>query len=163
MNKKMIAIAAATLVAAGVAVTPQAASADDLSGAYQQVDARLAQLAETQSAADAERIMNGGGDVQALVDPDTGQVLAAFRSTSRSLVSVGPGCTTSSACMNSSTGVPYGYTGSGTKTGTWKNSVRVSAGDRRTSYAASNGAAYNYSAGVTISWSRAVTVVKISR
>ena len=103
------------------------------------------------------------GNVQALVDPNDGSVLAAFRSSTRALTPVGPGCTTTSACMTSSTGVPYGLTGSGTKTGTWKNIVRVAAGDRRTSYSASNGAAYNYSAGVTISWSRPVTVVKVSR
>lgn len=163
MKNQCIAIAVAAVVAAGVALSPQAASAADSASTYQQVDARLATLAQTQSQSEAERILDGGGNVQALVDPNDGSVLAAFRSSTRALTPVGPGCTTTSACMTSSTGVPYGLTGSGTKTGTWKNIVRVAAGDRRTSYSASNGAAYNYSAGVTISWSRPVTVVKVSR
>lgn len=162
MKKQITAIATAGLIVAGAIAAPQAAKAEGISGTPQ-VDPRLTALAGEQSASEAERVLQAGGDVQALVDPDTGQTLAAFRSSSRALVSVGPGCTTASACMNSSTGTPYGYTGSGTKTGTWKSIVRVSAGDRRTSYSASNGAEYNYNAGVTVSWTKPVTVVKIAR
>ncbi|SBN63673.1 hypothetical protein GA0004736_2611 [Curtobacterium sp. 9128] len=163
LKSKLITIAATAIVVTGAAVTPEAAFATTGAEGYAAIDARLAALQETQSTADAERILASGGNVQALVDPDTGEVLAAFRSSARALTPVTPGCTTTSACMTSSSGVPYGYTGSGTRTGSWKNIVRVGAGDRRTSYAASNGAAYNYSAGVTISWARPVTVVKISR
>ncbi|WP_139200643.1 hypothetical protein [Curtobacterium sp. MMLR14_010] len=163
MKMKLVALAATGLVVAGVVVAPQAAFATDATAASAAVHARLSALRETQSPAEAAAILEGGGNVQALVDPDTGAALAAFRSSARALVSVGPGCTTTSACMRSSTGIPYGYTGTGTKSGTWKNIIRVGAGDRRTSYAASNGAAYNYNAGVNIEWARPVTVVKISR
>ncbi|MCJ1713807.1 hypothetical protein MT346_06430 [Curtobacterium sp. VKM Ac-2922] len=163
MNKKLAAVTCAAIVAAGLVIAPQAANATAATSPPQEVSIRLAVLATTQSPAEAERILTGGGSVEALVDPDTGRVLAAFRSTERALASVGPGCTTASACMNSSTGTPYGYTGSGTKTGTWRNIVRVSAGDRRTSYSASNGAGYNYNPGVSVSWSKPVTVVKIAR
>ena len=92
----VIAIAVAAVVAAGVPLSPQAASAADSASTYQQVDARLATLAQTQSQSEAERILDGGGNVQALVDPDDGSVLAAFRSSTRALTPVGPRYATTS-------------------------------------------------------------------
>ncbi|TCK61223.1 hypothetical protein [Curtobacterium sp. PhB136] len=163
MKTKNVALMASGIVVAGIVFAPQAASAAPEANSYAIVDARLAALRGTQSPEAFEKIVDRGGNVQALVDPDSGEVLAAYTASTRALTPVTPGCTTTSACMTSSTGVPYGYTGTGTRTGTWKNIVRVAAGDRRTSYSASNGAAYNYSAGVAVSWSKPVTVVKISR
>lgn len=163
MKVKYISLAATALVIAAIAVTPHTASAAEQPNASAAIDARLSALRGTQSPAEAEAILEGGGNVQALVDPETGAVLAAFRSSTRALTPVTPGCTPTSACMKTSTGIPYAYTGTGTRTGTWKNIISVGAGDRRTSYTASNGAAYNYNKGVTIRWGSPVTVVKISR
>lgn len=163
MTKQFLASTAVLIAVAVAAFGPTPAYAQEPGDPYAAVDARLATLEGTQSPAELDRIMTGGGAVQALVDNESGEVVAAFRATTRTLTPIGPGCTTTSACMTTSTGLPYGLAGSGTRTGTWKKIVRVAAGDRRTSYSASNGAAYNYSAGVSIAWKNPVTVVKVSR
>ena len=148
-NRKLLTVLALTVIAAGLMAAPQGASATTADSYWGPIDAKLHSLEGTQSAAAIDQLMAGGGNVQALVDPDTGETLAAFRMSERALTPVAPGCSTTSACMVSSTNVPYGYSGSGTRTSKWLNIVRVSAGDRRTGYAASNGAAYNYNPGVT--------------
>ncbi|WP_146236655.1 hypothetical protein [Curtobacterium sp. MCBD17_030] len=163
MTKQFLASTAVLVAVTAATFGPTPASAQESGDPYAAVDARLATLEGTRSPAELNRILTGGGAVQALVDNESGDVVAAFRATTRTLTPVSPGCTTTSACMTTSAGLPYGLAGSGTRTGSWKKIVRVAAGDRRTSYAASNGAAYNYSAGVSIAWKNPVTVVKVSR
>lgn len=171
--KSAVAICLGAVV--GVGIVPTTASAD--TGGPQQSDvvSVLRTLQGHQSAAEIDALMTDDVPVEALVDPSTGTVLAVRRVPARgtalkerkvqvrALTPVGPGCTSTSACMRRSTGGPYGLTGTGTKKGTWKNVTGVSSGNRRTTFWASNGMAYEYRADTSVNWSGQVTVTKVSR
>ena len=123
----------------------------------------MERLSDTQSRAEIDALVNGTAPVRLLVNAATGTVEAAAPINARALTPVGPGCTQSSACMRTNSGVPYGLTGTGTKTGSWKKIIRVSAGDRRTSFWASNGMAYEYRAGSDVVMNVTVTITKVQR
>ncbi|MFJ4074420.1 hypothetical protein [Curtobacterium sp. NPDC089991] len=153
-------VAAAVIVVLGIGALPTAANATTPAPTTLAV---LTDLRGTQSHAEIDAVMQGAAPVEALADPDTGDILAAMSVRSRALTPVGPGCTSTSACMLRSSGGPYGLTGTGTKTGTWRGVTGVKSGSRRTSFWASNGMAYEYRAGASVTWTKAVTVTKVSR
>ncbi|ROP66347.1 hypothetical protein [Curtobacterium sp. ZW137] len=80
-TKQCAVVVATGVLAVGVAVLPPTSHAR--STFETSPDPRLAALVGRQSEETIARIMDGGGEVEALVDPDTGQVLAAYRSSAR--------------------------------------------------------------------------------
>ncbi|WIB15826.1 hypothetical protein DEJ34_01480 [Curtobacterium sp. MCPF17_050] len=128
------------------------------------VVARLEQVGATQSEGDIAAVRQQGG-ATLLTDPDTGQVVAAVSQRSalgRALNPIGPGCSTTSLCMRSSSHVPYGYSGTGSRSGTWKSISDNRAGDRRSRFEW-RGGAMTLSAGEVNYFGRPVTMTRISR
>lgn len=127
-----VALAVPTTASAstGLQATPTVSNAPDPS-AY---DAQLHALAGTQSDAEIHRIEWSGGKVYLLVDGDSGKVTAAYKPSTRvhtlALSFSSPGCTSTSLCMVTTSSVPYGYTGTGTLTGSWGPLKSFAAGNR---------------------------------
>lgn len=122
--------------------------------------ARLNELRNVQTRSDIGRIVRNGGPSQLLVDSRSGEVLAAIALPLRALSSVGPGCSGISLCMCG--GSPYGYTGSGSLSSSWKSIASVSAGDRQSAFVW-NGAQRTYGAYATAHLTSPVTITKIQR
>jgi len=165
MNKKYPAmILSGALSAALVVAAPLAANAAGGGGAGSAPSvSALERLSETQSRAEIDALVDSTVPVSLLVDAETGTVQAAAPISTRALTPIGPGCTADSVCMRTNTGVPYGLSGSGTKTGSWKKVLRISSGDRTTSFWASNGMAYEYRARSNIVMNVTVTITKVQR
>ncbi|GGK87603.1 hypothetical protein JOE58_001049 [Curtobacterium luteum] len=164
----LLASAATTLVIVGLGTTnAQATPAPSAA-----VDtAQLRALSTTQSRAEIDALVSGTDPVSLYVDAATGEVLAAAPAPdstvtgvhTRALTPIGPGCTSTSVCMRSISGTPYGLTGTGTRTGTWKKIISYSSGDRETSFWASNGMAYTYRAYSNVTLNVTVTITKVQR
>lgn len=85
-SRTVIAIASGA-VAIGLVVLPEPVPAQgDTTWSSESSECRLRALEGRQSQSTIDSIMNGGGEVQALVDPDTGDVLAAFEVKPRPLL-----------------------------------------------------------------------------
>ncbi|PYY32426.1 hypothetical protein DEJ16_07470 [Curtobacterium sp. MCJR17_055] len=124
----------------------------------------LEQIGRTQTASDISAVRAAGGAVL-LTDPDTSEVVAAVSAETplgRALNPVTPGCSTTSLCMRSAANVPYGYSGAGTRTGTWKNIAQMAPGDRRSRFEWTSGG-LTLAPGETNIFGRPVTMKKISR
>ncbi|MFZ6992233.1 hypothetical protein ACO0E1_10090 [Curtobacterium sp. RRHDQ66] len=88
MLKKTVVVGAVCALATAGALSAAASPAAHTSvGKW--VPSGLAIRVGTQSPAEIDRIMHGGGQIEAYVDPDTGAVLAAQRSSWRSIVRTG--------------------------------------------------------------------------
>lgn len=128
--------------------------------------AQLELLANYQSAREIARILRSPGEVEILVDSDTGDVLSAVELDGLilpfALSPLGPGCTTTSLCMTATTNVPYGYTGTGTLSLTWSSIKQVKTGDRRGAFTW-NGIRNEYRANVIANLTTPVTITKIER
>ncbi|WFR66293.1 hypothetical protein P9139_15515 [Curtobacterium flaccumfaciens] len=157
------AAAAGVLATAFVAASSLSASAVEGGDELGPSKRTLEQLSEVQTRAEIDALVDSTVPVRLLVDAATGRVEAAVPISARALTPVGPGCTSTSVCMKTNSGVPYGLTGSGTKTGSWKKIIRISSGDRRTSFWASNGMAYEYRANSDVVMNVTVTVTKVQR
>ncbi|WP_420363511.1 hypothetical protein AABM26_03895 [Curtobacterium aetherium] len=110
---------AITLLVSAAFSAPHPAAAQEVSP-DETVTTILRQIGATQTDRDVAAIRRQEG-ATILTDPDTGQVLAAVSPRSalgRALNPIGPGCSTTSLCMRSSAGVPYGYSGTGARSGT---------------------------------------------
>ena len=84
---RTVSVVASTALAIGLVVVPESAPpTSDTSWSSEFIDARLRALQGRQSQSTIDSIMNGGGEVQALVDPDTGRVLAAIETKPRPLL-----------------------------------------------------------------------------
>ncbi len=125
--------------------------------------AELKSLIGTQSRTQIEALVDGEAPISLYVDAASGKILAARSVAARALNPIGPGCTPTSVCMRSITGTPYGLSGTGTRTGSWKKIIRYSSGDRTTSFWASNGKAYTYRANSTVNMNVTVTMTKVQR
>jgi hypothetical protein len=126
--------------------------------------ALLEQVGATQTERDITAVRQQGG-ATLLTDPDTGRVTAAVSRRSalgRALNPIGPGCSYTSLCMRSSSNVPYGYSGTGARSGTWRSISDTRAGDRR-SRPEWRGGAMTLSAGEVNYFGRPVTMTRISR
>lgn len=163
------------MVAAAVTVAGPAAASESSSGlepvAAERVASRdyvpyLEYLATHQTEDEIDEVMASGGPVELLVDSANGEVLAAFDPgtvmTPFALSPVGPGCTSMSLCMTTSSSIPYGYTGTGTTSGTWGSIKQVKTGDRSGAFTW-NGIRNAYGANTTANLTTPVTVSKIER
>jgi hypothetical protein len=177
ITRPIIGLAAAATLALGVAlVAPDSASAltsattgreaDEFIAAMHQTGAEAATTRQLfaldgqQSVQDIDRIVESGLPATVLVDADTGETVAAIAK-ARALSLVGPGCSASSLCMSTGS-IPYGFTGTGARTGSWKSIRTVKAGDRRSAFNW-NGLQNTYAKGVTVNLTKPVTVTKIQR
>jgi len=151
----LTALALVGAVPAAAHAAGPASETDELTG--------LRALSNAQSREAIDALLGGDDPVSLYVDARTGEVLAAEAVADRALNPIGPGCTSTSVCMRSITGTPYGLAGSGTRTGSWKKIISYSTGDRRTSFWASNGMAYTYRANATVTLNVTVTMTKVQR
>lgn len=99
--------------------------------------AELELIGSTQTAEEIQAIADQDAPTEILVDPETGDFLAA-RSISpsqktRSISWLTPGCSSTSACINAG-GVPFGYTGTGRISLNHKQTTRVAAGDKLSTF-----------------------------
>lgn len=130
---------AAAFLAAGLTTSAQASTVEGLA----QEDAVLTQqhtdyaqelvdLAGIQTAEEIEVISASERPKELLVDGSTGKTISAIEveagTAPLALSPLSPGCSTTSLCMLGA--YPYGYVGTGVKTGSWKNITRVQTGDR---------------------------------
>ncbi|MEU3454282.1 hypothetical protein ABZ671_11865 [Micromonospora sp. NPDC006766] len=135
-GRMLIAAVAAFALVLGLGAT--SASADDGLSPFNKsilvpdYTEMLWSLVGSQSDEQIDRIANSGHEVQLLLDPKAGKILAAIDTestfTPSALTRLGPGCSTDSLCMLNS--VPNGYIGTGSLYGTWSNVYKYMTGDR---------------------------------
>lgn len=170
-------VAAATLLLAGFVASATPAFAETSGSSLAPVEsaavsdapdyrAELEAIAGTQTPQEIDAIASSGEAVQILVDSATGEVLAALEPeqvmSPFALSPVGPGCTTTSLCMRTTSNVPYGYTGSGSLNGTWGSINKVTPGNVSGAFTW-NGLRNAFAANVTANLTSPVTVTKIER
>ena len=152
------------LFASALSIGPMAAAQPHHETETQQVVAVLEQVGAAQTDDDIAAVRQQEG-ATLLTDPDTGHVVAAVSGRSalgRTVNPIGPGCSTSSLCMRTSSNVPYGYSGTGTRTGTRKSIAENRAGDRRSRFEWVGGS-MTLLAGQTNFFGHPVRMSKISR
>ena len=86
MSRTVSVMASAAVAIGLVAISAAVAPKGEPSWSSESDHAWLRALEGQQSQSTIESIMNGGGEVQALVDPDTGAVLAAIQLKPRPLL-----------------------------------------------------------------------------
>lgn len=167
-------LASSAFVAAG-----SASAADDSSGLHSfgteaQVPLNdylpeLIELSKVQTPEQIDAVLETGtqvAPVEGLMDPTTGEVLAAFVPEStistRAITSVGPGCTTSSFCMKTTTNIPLGYTGTGILLHSWSNIKSFSTGDQK-AVIRTNDIFQSFHSWVSISFTSATQVTYLKR
>lgn len=165
-------LAAVFAVSVPAFAAPDSASLTAVSAAPQTTSAgldyraQLEAIASTQSPEQIAAIASSGGHVEILVDSGTGRILAAVKPatavTPFVLSPIGPGCTTTSLCMTTTTNIPYGCSGSGSLTGTWSSIIRVTPGNVSGSFDW-NGLRNSFAAGVVVNLTSPVTVTRIAR
>ena len=179
IRRLLIAATAATvvigssLIATGAATAAPAHGLQPVSSATSSASGgdytdQLEKLVGTQSPNEIHAIATSGGKVQVLVDSSTGKVIAALKPatnpfTGMALSPVGPGCTLTSLCMKTTSNLPYGYTGTGSLSGTWSPIHSVTGGDHAARFTQSSGLRIAYAAGVTATYTTSVTIVLIER
>ncbi|MFE9203852.1 hypothetical protein [Micromonospora sp. NPDC007230] len=121
-------------------------------------------LVGSQSEEEIDRIANSGHDVQLLLDPKAGKILAAIDTestfTPSALTRLGPGCSTDSLCMLNS--VPNGYIGTGELYGTWSSVYKYATGDRAGTFRY-NGLDWTHPARTTVNLPDRETITYIAR
>lgn len=158
-----IAVPAMASASTGLEATPTVNNAPDTA----QYDAKLEALVGTQTEAEIHRVEWSGGQVYLLVDGASGTVTAAYKPSSQvhtdALSFSGPGCTSTSLCMTTTSSVPYGYTGTGSLSGSWGPLKRFAAGNRE-AYINYGGHQYSFPPdGFIVFGSHPVTITRIQR
>ncbi|WP_349867297.1 hypothetical protein [Leifsonia sp. WHRI 6310E] len=162
------AIASVALVigtAAAANAAPPSSSGD--SSNSQSIRSDLEQLAKTQSPAEIQAIWDAPGPAIGYAD-DQGNLLAA-EATPDSSVSVfsispiGPGCTTTSACIINTANLHYGYGGTGSLAINVANAQTLQAGTIQTAYTRNSGTVYSVPALKQLVLVTPGTIVKIAR
>ncbi|WP_152683279.1 hypothetical protein [Kocuria sp. SM24M-10] len=108
----------------------------------QQALEKLNSLKGKQSKAQIKKILNSGQPADVLYDPETNEYLAAYHTEpviTPFLSIVGPGCTSSSACLRNTNNTPFGLEGTGSLTVNLSNITKVSAGNYNTGIYRTNG------------------------
>ncbi|MBD8583355.1 hypothetical protein IFT90_02150 [Frigoribacterium sp. CFBP 8766] len=80
-----------------------------------------------------EAMAGPGMSVELLTELDgstSAAVAVPQRPGTRAITPVGPGCSTTSACITNTSNIHYGYRGTGALKGTWLNVVRLAGGDK---------------------------------
>lgn len=158
-----IAVPATASAATGLRASPTVSDAPDTA----QYDAQLRALVGTQTDAEIHQLEWSGGRVYLLVDGTSGKVTAAYKPSARvhtdALSFSGPGCTSTSLCMTTTSSVPYGYTGTGSLSGSWGPLKRFAAGNRE-AYINYGGHQYSFPPdGFIVFGSHPVTITRIQR
>lgn len=136
-------------------------------------DAALRRLAGHQDPAEATRIMHDGFAAAGYGNPRTGQIVAAVHIVPRGahaapgasplIHPLGPGCSTTSACLTRADGRHFGFEGWGTIVGSWPRTTEIYAGDRETDFFFSDGGSWGLVAGARMTFGETARVVKIRR
>jgi hypothetical protein len=169
---------ASLLLAMGTATAANAATPTlqprTTSGSQETTDTRgqhlkneLEQLAKTQTLAEAQAIWDTPGPTTGYFD-DQGNLLAAEPTPDASvsifaIAPVGPGCTTTSACIINTSSVHYGYDGTGSLAISVANSQTLEAGSISTVYTRDDGATYAIDATKEAVLATPGTIVNIAR
>lgn len=102
------------------------------------IDARLTKLSKTQTRAEVDAIMQSGRRYDALLT-DAGYVAAIpvdepFYAKFQAVSVRGPGCSTGDACATSSSGINFGYYGTGSRDINITNITHIYGGNRTTTF-----------------------------
>jgi len=144
MKINKIAVVAASLgvlLASGLGATSAQASTDTGSSTPSAAPSDLQALVGKQSASSIAEIRSSGAPAELIYDVATRTFIAAKElptMSTQALTPVGPGCSTTSACMYVNGTTPNGYTGTGTLSGNWPNVNHVLSGNRVTHFFYSN-------------------------
>jgi len=141
--------------------TPSGYAAIEVEKAY------LEDLAQDQTPAEIDAILNSGENFVSLFDPETGETTAAYIEPesifTQAITPRGPGCASTDACATTTTPSYYGWYGTGTLAVNVANTAKVYAGNKLTGFAFSSGSAIALPAGSTAVLVSASTLTKVGR